>query len=248
MKIPVRGHSTSWCYHYKMQIILLLCMLFVVGLCGGLVAASQPNSTSIHKESSSSSILLQNSGMHTDRIVNRVYTLDFVPKSESAEWVVEPEDGTIEIYDSNLPTGDIPLCIDQTWLSNWWIIVRVYGGYEALYDGWKFEVTQKGTTWEFIVEQYYHEDGTCCSEDYYYYHLLMPEGVANIYFDANNYPEDDLVLPWELKHDPQYTDLGKEIKIEFTTLSAGFEIPEQQFTISSAHSISVLVGIYLAKL
>ncbi len=222
-------------------------MLFVVALCAGVVATSHPILSDTFKGSSASSILSQNSGLHADNIEERILTTDFVPRSESAEWVVEPIDGTIEIYDSNLPTGDMPLCIDQTWLSNWWVIVRVYGGYEALYDGWKFEITQKGTTWEFIVEEYWHEDGTCCSEDYYWYRLLMPEGVANICFDANNYPEDDLVLPWELKHNPQYTDLGKEIKIEFTTLWAGCDLPEQQFTISSAHSMSVLVGLYLSK-
>ncbi len=248
MKTPVRGHSKSWSYHYKTQIMLLTCMLFVVGLCGGLVAASQSNPTNMHRGSSSSSILFLNSGMHADGIMEELCTTDFVPRSESAEWVVEPEDGTIEIYDSNLPTGNMPLCINQAWLNNWWVIVRVYGGYEALYEGWTFEITQKGTSWEFIVEEYWHEDGTCCSEDYYWYRLLMPDGVESICFDANNYPEDDLVLPWELKHNPQYTDLGKQIEIEFKTLWAGCELPEQQFTISSARSISVSVGIYLSKL
>ncbi|MFW9956938.1 MAG: hypothetical protein ACFFCT_02615 [Candidatus Odinarchaeota archaeon] len=246
MKIPVRGFSKSWGYHYKTEMILLTCMLFVIALCAGLVVAWHPMPSDTFKGSSTSSILSQNSGLHADNNEEGTLTTDFVPRSESAEWVVEPEDGTIEISDYNLPTGDMPLCITQAWLDQWWVKVRVYGGYEALCSSWEFKLEQKGVSWELIVEEYYHEDGACCSEDFYWYRLFMPAGCDKICFDANNYPE--VALPWELKHDPQYTDLGKEINIEFKTLWEGCYLPEQQFTISSAHSMSVFVCIYLSKL
>jgi hypothetical protein len=148
--------------------------------------------------------------------------------SEGAHWVLEPEDGYIEIVDYYLPEGDIPLCIDQAWLDQFYVVVNVYGGYDLLEMGLWLE--QKDVWYYIEIVLLDSWVGDCCSDWYYVFGLALPDGVEKYSFDANNFPE--VSLPFELWHDPDYDDLQKEINVYFRSLWTGCDLPAQEFTIS----------------
>jgi hypothetical protein len=163
---------------------------------------------------------------NTDNIA-LIDTIELGP--EGAHWVLEPEDGFIDIYDYYLPEGDIPLCIDQAWLDQFYVIVHVYGGYDLLEMGLLLE--QKGD-W-YCIDIVPLDRWGECSDMYYVYGLALPDGVDKYSFDANNFPE--VSAPFELWHDPDVDDLEKEINVYFCSLWTGCDLPAQEFTISLVH-------------
>ncbi|MFX1330105.1 MAG: hypothetical protein ACFE9W_00985 [Promethearchaeota archaeon] len=214
------------------RIMILVCVMFVFAMCTNFSAAAQnPN-------------LLEQMEDDFNDLSAKAISWSVVPEtnndnialidnielgSENAHWVLEPEDGYIEIVNYSLPEGDIPLCIDQDWLDQFYVTVHVHGGYELLEIGLLLE--QKDVWYCIdIVQIDLRED---CSDAWYRFELRLPDGVEEYSFDANNFP--DVSPPFEIKHNPDYDDLQKEINVYFCSLWTGCDLPAQEFTISLVH-------------
>jgi hypothetical protein len=145
--------------------------------------------------------------------------------SYCADWVLEPEDGYIDIVDYYLPTGDIPLCIDQAWLDQFYVTIHVYGGYDLL-DMCLWLEQKNGICYCIEVYEIAFQK-VCCSEYYVTYGFRIYEDIC---FDANNWPT--VGGDFEIYYDQSHPDLDKEIYAYFCSLWTGCEEDWQQFAIS----------------
>jgi len=138
--------------------------------------------------------------------------------------------GSIDITGSNLPS-ELPLCIDNAYLANWWVEVLSYGGYEP-HDGY-IVVWQKGEIKGYINVQWtYDRDGQCCAYDYW---IATFHTDNMICLESNQYPD---VAPWIIEvPDGQQMIPGKEVYFCITTYWTGC-VPggDQDFTIIPSHS------------
>ncbi len=156
--------------------------------------------------------------------------LDFVLESESGCWgPLCTEVGSIEFFDDNLPDV-LPLCIDNEYLSEWYVDVLVYGGYTPWEMGGYIDVWQKGDfqgriciTWTYLMK------GECCAYDYWRATFSVREDIC---LESNQYPD---VAPWDISYPAdQLTIPGKCVYFDIMTYWTGCvpgEEPSQDFTI-----------------
>ncbi|MFX0053412.1 MAG: hypothetical protein ACFFAX_01090 [Promethearchaeota archaeon] len=226
------GYSASRSSRPIDRIMVLVCAMFVFALCTNFSAAAQNPNLLDQMEADLNDLSAKAISWSVVSEINNdnIALIDNIELgSENAHWVLEPEDGYIEITDYYLPEGDIPLCIDQAWLDQFYVVVHVYGGYELLEMGLWLE--QKDVWYRIDIVLLDWREG--CGEDWYVFGLALPDGVEKYSFDANNFPE--VSPPFELWHDPDYDDLQKEINVYFHSLWTGCDLPAQEFTISLVH-------------
>ncbi|MHA2041205.1 MAG: hypothetical protein ACW975_05020 [Candidatus Thorarchaeota archaeon] len=228
------GYSISRSSRPLDCIMIVVCVMFVFAMCTSFSAAAQnPNlldqmEGDFNELSDKAFSWSMNSESNTDTLAQNAYDIGL--RSDYADWVLEPEDGYIEVVDYYLPHGDIPLWIDQAWLDQFYVTISVYGGYELL-DTW-LVLEQKGEY--YYIDIVLRDRWTIDCFEYYTFGLELPDGVTEYSFDANNFP--DVSAPFSIYHDPDYDDLQKEIYVYFCSLWTGCDLPAQEFTISSVHS------------
>ena len=253
----ISGYSVSRSSRSIDRFMIIVCAVMVFALCTNYTAAAQhPNlleqiegdlTELSHKAVSWS----MNPISDTDTLAQETYDIGL--GSDSADWDLITEEGTIDfVYDTDMPfytvlpdpAVPIPLCITNSWLSNYQVVLEVYGNYApehlCLYLEQKGE--DESTPNYYCIDMYLYyswEDSSCCSRDYYVYRFRLPDcdgdGVPDkICLDANNFPT---VGPdFTLNHLAGVDDLGKEVTAHFCSLWSGCWMEEQQFTITIVHS------------
>ena len=157
--------------------------------------------------------------------------IDFVMESESGCWgPLGTEQGEIDFYADYLPAL-LPLCINNSTLSGWYVDVSVLGGYNPWETGGYISVCQKfdymgriNILWTPIQVA----GGPCCV-DYYRATFYVTE---NFCLESNQYP--DVNLPWKINLADPDTIPDKEVWLRITTYWTGchpHEQPSQDFTI-----------------
>jgi hypothetical protein len=217
--------------------MIAICALFVFAMCTSYSVAAQNPNLLEQMEGNFNELSKQATSWSVDPApvnhdTNALDDYDFGLGSDCADWVLEPQDGYIDIVDAFLPTGDIPLCIDQLWLDQFYVAVDVCGGYELL--DMCLWLEQKGMRYCVnIVILRSWKDADCCALMHYVFGLELPAGVDQYCFDANNFPT---VGPdFTLTHNPDYDDLQKEIYAHFCSLWTGCQLESQEFLISEVH-------------
>ena len=162
--------------------------------------------------------------------------IDFVLESESGCWgPLCTEVGSIDIQYSNLPDL-LPLCIDNTYLQQWYVDIIVVGGYKPWDMGSYIDVWQKGDnqgridiTWTYMG----HDPEHCCVD----YWQATFSTADQICLESNQYPD---VAPFTITiPDGQRIIPGKCVTFEFTTSWTGCvpgDEPSQDFTIIQTQS------------
>jgi hypothetical protein len=135
--------------------------------------------------------------------------------------------GTLEIVCENLPCEPLPLCIDQAWLDNWYVVVASYGGYEFL-EGCMV-IKQKDVPDQFI-KIVIKEEGFC--HPYYMYKLgfELIDGHP-IVLESNHVP--DIIGDWFCVFPDK--ELDKRVDLCFCTTWSGCISPDQEFLVILAH-------------
>ncbi|MFX0075114.1 MAG: hypothetical protein ACFE96_06715 [Candidatus Hermodarchaeota archaeon] len=90
---------------------------------------------------------------------------------------METEQGTFEIYDFCLPDV-LPLCLTQEVLDNWWVVLKVSGGYEPI-DGFAI-LCQKGEYKGTIDINYEYAGHEPCYYDYWVAHFALTDGPIEL--------------------------------------------------------------------
>ena len=159
---------------------------------------------------------------------------DFVLESESGCWgPLCTEQGAIYIEYSSLPDL-LPLCIDNTYLQQWYVDIIVVGGYKPW--GGYIDVWQKGDykgtidiTWTYMGP-----DAARCCGDYW---QATFSTVGPICLESTQYPD---VTPFDITNpDGLQTIPGKCVTFEFYTDWTGCvpgDDPSQDFTIIQTQS------------
>ena len=235
MKGLHKGYSNSRASRTVDRYMIAICVLFVFALCSNSYSAAAQNPNLLDQMEQDFNDLSEKAISWNVRSESNQDTLaqyNIGLGSEWADWEVETEDGYIEIFDAYLPTEPIPLCIDQDWLNQFYVIVYVYGGYE--FECGTLTLSQKGgvsyTVDVVIISTW---KGDCCADDYYRFELKLRED--KICFDANNFPT--ITGDFKTWHDPAYDTLQKEVTAEFCSLWSGCELDAQEFLISFVHYI-----------
>jgi len=138
--------------------------------------------------------------------------------------------GTLEIVDSNLPCGPLPLCITQEWLDQWYVVVDSLGGYE--FQGGMMVIKQKDIDDQYIKiiakrSAFRHPAMTYGL----YFELCDPDHP--IVLESNHVP-DIIGDPSWLCVIPDKT-LDKEVDLCFVTTWTGCFKPDQNFLVILAH-------------
>ena len=141
---------------------------------------------------------------------------------------LDTEVGTLEIICENLPTDPLPLCMDQTWLDQWYVVAQSYGGYEFL--GGVMVIKQKD-----LPDQYVQ----IVKKSEFFCHPYMEYVIGFQLMD----PDHPIVL--ESNHVPQIIgdwfcvipdkELDKRVDLRFMTTWTGCFLPEQEFLVILAH-------------
>jgi hypothetical protein len=150
---------------------------------------------------------------------------DFVMESESGRWgPFDTEQGWI-LWDGYYLPSELPLCINNDTIANWYIMVLSYGGYEPY--GGSINVTQKyrykGTIyidWTYAGKGEYE----CCAYDWWTATFYV---AANFCLDSNQYPMCsglDGFIP------------DKEVYFYYDTYWTGCGHESQHFTMIHSHS------------
>ena len=137
--------------------------------------------------------------------------------------------GTLEIVDSNLPSGPLPLCMDQAWLDQWYVVVDSYGGYEFI-DG-LMVIKQKD-----IADQYikiYASDRSTFRHPFETYQLKFElcDPEHPIVIESNHVPT--IIGDWFCVIPDQ--ELAKRVDLFFVTTWTGCFQPDQEFLVILAH-------------
>lgn len=158
----------------------------------------------------------------------------FVSESDCGCWgPFDTEQGWIEIDRYNIPE-ELPLCINNDYLAQWYVDVWVYGGYNPWEIGGYIEVYQKGAMVGVInIAWTWVEKGPCCAYDKWEATFWLDEPFC---LESNQYPD---VAPWCIDWpDGQETIPGKEVYMRIVTHWTGCvpgEEPSQDFTIICSH-------------
>ena len=156
----------------------------------------------------------------------------FVWESERGEWgPLCTEKGSIDIVGYYLPYDCLPLCIDDDYLSQWYVDILVYGGYHP-WDGFIDVWQKRENQGRILIDWEYVGKGDCCAYDYWRAHFYTE---ARICLDSNQYPD---VAPWIIDvPDGQNIIPGKEVFFCISTFWTGC-VPgnDQDFTIIPTQS------------
>ncbi|MFX1378267.1 MAG: hypothetical protein ACFFA4_04165 [Promethearchaeota archaeon] len=140
--------------------------------------------------------------------------------------------GDMEIAAQVLPDEPLPLCIDNDYLDDYYIIVGTYGGY-AWVDGWINVMQTKSD--ECIVgvidirsDPIEYADGT---HGWSYYMLTFYIEGHPIILDSNHIPDSPLGDFFVCGPD----NLDKWVFLKVCTIWEGCEKPEQEFMVILAH-------------
>ena len=164
---------------------------------------------------------------------------DFVPVLQSAlEDGIDTEQGWIEVIDW-YHDDPLPLCITDEVVSDWKLIVSVYGGYEPQ-DG-AIIVHQKGPICD--IEGVIDIDWTkglsaYCGPTVWRASFDVIDDC--ICLDSNQYPNviapECLCGPWVIDTDPGTTIPDKDVEFLWCTLWSGCLLPEQSFVVISVQN------------
>ncbi|MHA2119090.1 MAG: hypothetical protein ACW98J_09230 [Candidatus Thorarchaeota archaeon] len=218
------------------RFMIAICVLFVFALCSSSYSAAAQNPNLLEQMERDFNELSGEAiswSIYSESNEDNIALIDNIELgSDWADWVLEPQDGFINVIDYYLPQGDIPLCVTQSWLDQFYVTVHVYGGYDLL--GWCMELEQKGTTYYIDVVPTVIEQRCCSEEIIVFRFVLPPEYEGQICFEANNWPT--VADPFDICYDTTYEDLEKEIYVSFYSLWTGCEEDWQKFVISLVHS------------
>ncbi|MFW9787671.1 MAG: hypothetical protein ACFFE2_11485 [Candidatus Thorarchaeota archaeon] len=158
----------------------------------------------------------------------------FVMESESGSWgPLDTEQGYIDFYDEVIPS-ELPLCLNNETMANWYVEVFVFGGYKPWEFGSYIDVWQKGVYQGRICVQWTHvRDGPCCASDYWRATFFVRQDIC---LESNKYPD---VTPWDINYPPGDRIPGKYVTLEIMTYWTGChpgDEPSQDFTIIHSHS------------
>ena len=167
----------------------------------------------------------------------------FVWESESGCWgPLCTEQGWIDFYDDNLP-DELPLCLDNEFLREWYVDVLVFGGYNPWEECGYIDVFQKceykGTiniVWTWMGK------GECCAYDYWRATFYVDDIIC---LESNKYPD---VSPWTIDYPAdQETIPGKCVYFHIMTYWTGCvpgEQPSQDFTIIPTQSYTSFLKVF----
>jgi len=141
---------------------------------------------------------------------------------------LDTEVGTLEIICENLPTDPLPLCIDQAWLDQWYVVAESMGGYEFL--GGVMVIKQKD-----LPDQYVQivKLGEVFCHPYMEYvigfQLMDPDHP--IVLESNHVPT--IIGDWFCVIPDK--ELDKRVDLCFVTTWTGCFQPDQEFLVILAH-------------
>jgi hypothetical protein len=156
---------------------------------------------------------------------------DFVMESECGQLgPFDTEQGYIR-FDGNTIPCELPLCITNDTIGDWYALVLSYGGYVP-YDGF-FNVYQKNHELMGTIYIQWKDAGKgtydCCTYNWWNATFYVKQ---NFCLDSNQYPAgycgDGQFIP------------GKEVTFEFTTKWTGCKDVSQRFTIIHSQSYQAL--------
>jgi hypothetical protein len=136
--------------------------------------------------------------------------------------------GSIDVVyeDSSIPCEPLPLCITQGYLDNYWVTVKVTGGYEPLNGSGYLTLCQKFEEVGKIDIVWYkdqHVDcvGMCPYADYWTAKFVLHDGEIEL--DSNQYPDG-------ASHCKDYVTIpGKQVCVSYDTLWQGCIEIKQRF-------------------
>jgi hypothetical protein len=163
---------------------------------------------------------------------------------------LDTEAGSIE-YEDHYIDDPIPLCLTPEEVEDWWMVVKVIGGYELVSGN--LEIWQKGSkvynpcytgpgamylgwdlaTAEDVTDQYSGPGACCCIR---YYNLSLDPYLCNNWgcIESNQYPPEcagcDVIPPQGCGTIP-----GKDVTLKIWTTWQGCDQECQQFEIIYAH-------------
>lgn len=146
----------------------------------------------------------------------------------------DTEKGEITVIEYNQPQV-LPLCITQNDLDNWYVTVKVTGGYDPI--GGSITLKQeknalKEQTINVVWEYLGHEE---CYADYWKAHFVLPEGVNSIELESNQWPDGADPLC------PEYATIpDKEVCVSYDTLWEGCHNVCQRFELIQTQKKIVL--------
>jgi len=156
---------------------------------------------------------------------------------------VDTAEGSIMGDAENLPDwSEVPLCIDDALLAEYWLNVKVVGGYKP-YGDWYIDLFQyregadiDKTDKDFIgrINLVWSIDVVeCC---YTIYHITFDVVGDCIHVDSNHFP--DFPAGWDLIKDVECTpDLNKKVDFKVRTNWYGCGLPEQRFELILSQKI-----------
>jgi hypothetical protein len=234
------------------RFMILVCTVMVFALCTNYTAAAQnPNLLDQMKGdfselSNKAASWSTYPATDTDTIALNAYNFEL--RSDCADWIFDTETGSIEILDTTVlpdPTTDVlPLCLDQAWLNQFRLDLKVVGGYTPLEMYLWLHQNKDDCCEYFCIEVRLMNDwkGACCSEHYYAYRFFLVDRDGDgdvdrddrICLDSNHYPTvgpEFTLTPYQ-----GATTLDKMVTATFYSVWEGCLLEEQQFSISLVHS------------
>jgi hypothetical protein len=132
--------------------------------------------------------------------------------------------GTLEIIDQNLPSGPLPLCIDNAYLEPFYVTVESIGGYSPKWGAVFLNQMKGDDCFEGVINADWTEtavDGCPCAVDYKFtFSVCEP-----ICLDSNHLP----------KGMDQSVYLDKWVDVSYCTKWEGCHLDTQEFMVILAH-------------
>lgn len=141
---------------------------------------------------------------------------------------LDTERGTLEVVGGNLPCDPLPLCIDQTYLDEYYVIVASYGGYE--FKGGVMVIKQKDCADQF-VKIVKLDEWFCHPYMMYSIGFELCDPTHPIVLESNHVPE--ILGDWFCVMPDK--ELDKRVDLCFCTTWTGCYKPDQDFLVILAH-------------
>ena len=146
---------------------------------------------------------------------------------------MDTEKGEITIIDDTHLPKVLPLCITDEWLSQWWVEIKVTGGYDPLDGDIDLSTIKCGDVGSIDID-FKHIRHEPCYADYYNVTFDLPCGAGPIELESNQWPVDA---------DPivcgNPTIPGKKVLLEFMTWWQGCGNRDQKFKLILTHKSDV---------
>ena len=141
---------------------------------------------------------------------------------------LDTEAGTLEIVTEVLPQDPLPLCMDQAWLDQWYIVVQSYGGYT--FEEGLMVIKQKDVPNQYIQVVKLAEN---FNHPYMEYTLgfQLVDPAHPIVIESNHVPT--IIGDWFCVIPDK--ELGKRVDLCFITTWTGCFLPDQEFLVILAH-------------